>query len=113
MRSGIFSIIICTIFLSCISTKYDCVDKRACREIEEKLNLIIDFNFYYQPSNGEVMAAGNFLTELSGIESGADVQIDGLLPPTMNDLDKWSAWYNANFNMLRYDRKNDSIYLIR
>ncbi|WP_136467474.1 hypothetical protein [Flagellimonas onchidii] len=113
MRLGIIIFLLCVLTQSCIATKYDCVDKKACREIENRLDLIIRFNLYFQSSNGEIQEVGIYLSNLTGIETEADVQYEGLLPPTLNDLEKWSAWYNLNHNMLRYDRKSDSVYVIK
>ena len=113
MRIVIIFLLLCVLTQSCVATQYDCVDKKACHEIENRLNLIIGFNLYFKSSNGEVQEAGKYLSNLTGIETEADVQIDGLLPPTLNDLEKWSAWYNHNHNKLRYDRKSDSVYVIK
>lgn len=99
------------IFTSCkvkkdIQINFDCTDVNACLEYEEKLKMIHDYNFLLKKVDlNELTKIGDFFGKITSIETTADVQIDGLLPPTIKDYENWSAWYSQNYNCLSIKNK--------
>lgn len=99
---------------SCVSTKFECTDKKACALYEQKLEVLSDFLFFgkeLSDSNEEPYAL--FFENLTGHKSEADIQYSGQQPPTINDYEIWSAWYTLNHNQLRYDTKKKKVYVVQ
>ena len=93
-------ILLLSICLDCTTTKFDCVDKKACIEVEQHLEIISDFIFYSKENVESVVTSAKFMEKISGHASEADVQFDGQDPPTMNDYYTWTAWYTENYSNL-------------
>lgn len=98
-------------FYSCSSTKFDCVDKRACREYEKKLDSLSDFLFFQKELNSSTEKwFDGFFEKITYHESEADMSYAGMSPPTINDYNIWALWYSENYNRLRYNKKEKSVY---
>ncbi|RZS90766.1 hypothetical protein [Aquimarina brevivitae] len=98
---------------SCVSTKFDCTDKKACKKIEYHLEVISNYLFYSKENVESVVTSAEFMEKISGHDSEADYEFSGKSPPTINDYDTWTAWYTANYNNLRYNRRMKKVYQIK
>lgn len=86
---------------SCATHKFNgCSNKKACSEIEKKLEIISDFIFFSKGNVDSVVKSAKYMEKLSGHKSEAEIQYDGQDPPTMNDYYTWTAWYSVNHNKL-------------
>ncbi|WP_438423193.1 hypothetical protein [Aquimarina macrocephali] len=97
---------------SCVSTKFNSVDKRACKKVEHNLEIISNFIFYSKENVGAVVDSSIFMGKISGHASEAGFQYSGQEPPTMNDYYTWTAWYTVNHNNIRYNKEKDEIYVV-
>ncbi len=87
-----------------ITINFECEDISACIEFEKKLKLIHDYNFLLKKIDyNKLILTGTFFERITNIKSNADIQIDGLQPPTILDYENWSAWYSQNYNCLKVE----------
>lgn len=101
------------LFHSCYVTKFDCIDKRACKVYEKKLDSLSGYLFFseaLQSTGGSHPAY--FFKNLTKEKSEADWSYEGQGYPTVNDYEIWSAWYVLNYNELSYDKKTGIVYVI-
>lgn len=98
---------------SCISTKFNGTDKKACIEYERRLEILSDFLFFGKElSDTKEKPSALFFENLTGHKSEADIQYGGQQPPTVNDYEVWTAWYTLNYNRLRFDSKKKQVYVV-
>ena len=98
---------------SCVSTKFECTDRKACIEYEKRLETLSDFLFFGKDlSDTSDKPTALFFETLTDHKSEADIQFSGQQPPTINDYEIWTAWYTLNYNRLRLDKNKNEVYVV-
>ncbi|WP_299333158.1 hypothetical protein [uncultured Psychroserpens sp.] len=112
MKKLLVLVILTLMFYSCVSTKFDCIDKRACREYEKRLDSLSGFLFFQKnlTSSTDKWFDG-FFEKITGHNSEADISYNGIDPPTINDYSAWTSWYVRYHNRLRFDKKENQVYV--
>jgi hypothetical protein len=96
---------------SCVTTKFNSRDKRACYIYEKKLDSLSDFLFFGKKINqSNKKSFSHFFETITGHKSEADVSYEGQNLPTFKDYQIWTAWYCVNHNRLRYDKNKDVVF---
>jgi|GEM_PF-2560205 len=52
-----------------------------------------------------------FMEDISGIESNADMTYFGRITVLKEDIDKWKKWYDQNRSKLKWDEKQQKVIL--
>ena len=88
------------------------VDSIACKKVEDTLHLLQAF---LENPNSDTslrrVGAVYFLQNLTRINSASRVTFVGPEFPTKEDYNKWMAWYKANRNELRYNKRNNQVFV--
>jgi len=114
LNKGNFKLLVFLLLVSCsvTKTKYSSIDKKACLEYERQLEFIENYNFFQiNVEHEDIVKARDFFEKLTQHKSVSDIQIDGQLPPNIEDYNNWTAWYSLNHEKLRYNRKTKTVYL--
>ena len=110
---NVIIILVIVLLHSCSTTKYVCEDKKACIEYEKHLEYIENYNFFQiNVEHEDIVKARNFFESLTQHKSVSDIQIDGQLPPNIEDYYNWTAWYSLNYSKLRYNKKTKEVYVL-
>ncbi len=81
--------------------------------MEYHLEIISNYIFYSKENVQSVVTSAEFMEKISGHDSEAGYEFSGKSPPTVNDYYTWTAWYTANHNNLRYNRRKKKVYQIK
>jgi len=88
----------------------DAQDKKACKIFNNHLAVINDrVNKKPWQNLGEVNVAINSLEAITGITSQSDGNYFGRYYPTLEDYEKWSAWFKENSLRLYWDKKEKKV----
>lgn len=83
---------------SCSSTKFACQDKKACLNVEKRLEVVSEYLFYLKGDVESVVEAAQYLEKISGHKSTSGIQFDEQQPPNVEDYITWTAWYTDNYS---------------
>lgn len=106
MKMKTFIYLIFVFLLSCSALQEN---KRACKEVEEKLVFVESYLKGKPDKQLKIIKVISYLEKLTGIESEADGSEIGKFNPTQRDYIKWKEWYINNKKRLYYDNGTNSV----
>jgi len=88
------------------------IDRRACKQVEERISLIEKFHSLEEGYSDELQQASNFLENLTLLSARSVYHYSDVKSETsIKDVAMWKSWYSKNKNLLYWDKVNHTVRL--
>ena len=110
--TGILSLLIGNVFATEKNNvnKND-LDKKACKYVQERIDIIEDFHSLEEGYSLELTSASNFLGQITNLKSESGYGCETIGKTKISDLKTWKKWFNENKHLLHWDSKSKTVFV--